>query len=314
MIRPLTLLTVVAAAGAGLHVYNTKHAVSLLDRELRTIARDIGEAEARTKALNAEWSWATEQERLRALAHRHLALEPMQPAQFVRLAEAERRLPPPAAHDGPVAHFAPPPAAAGERTRIALLPPDAPPAAAPAAAPPLSAPVLAAVAQAAVAQAAAAEAPPLPLPAPAAPELRPVSRNTVAFTPPPFVRHVEPRPAEARAPDPRPVAVEPARAAPQPRPPARAVVAAAAPPAAAVPAPRPVVVAAAPPAAIPPSPRPQQAATQVAVAAVAPRAAEAATSLGSFGSALGGGGTALGSARAALPPPVAFGSVGAALR
>ena len=58
MIRPLTLLSIVAAAGAGLHVYNTKHAVSLLDRELRTIARDIQEAETRTQALQAEWSWA----------------------------------------------------------------------------------------------------------------------------------------------------------------------------------------------------------------------------------------------------------------
>ena len=131
MIRPFTLLTIVAAAGAGLHVYNTKHAVSLLDRELRTIARDIGEAEARTQALQAEWVWATEQERLRALVQRHLALEPMQPSQFVRLAEAERRIPAPAAEDDSPPLFAPGEAAAatadsGARTRIALLPPEAP--------------------------------------------------------------------------------------------------------------------------------------------------------------------------------------------
>jgi hypothetical protein len=51
----------------------------------------------------------------------------------------------------------------------------------------------------------------------------------------------------------------------------------------------------------------------VAVASAAPRAPEAATSLGSFGSALGGS-SALGTARAALPPPVAFNAAGAALR
>ena len=77
MIRPLTLLSIVAAAGAGLHVYNTKHAVFMLDRELRTIAQGIQDAETRTQALQAEWAWATEQERLRGLAQRHLALEPM---------------------------------------------------------------------------------------------------------------------------------------------------------------------------------------------------------------------------------------------
>ena len=171
MIRPLTLLSIIAAAGAGLHVYNTKHAVSLLDRELRTVAGEIQEAEARTTALRADWSWATEQERLRALAQRHLALEPMQPSQFVRFTEAERRLPPPAAPDGPAAPFAPHETTAAEngRTRIALLPPEGSPASrsasmtaasAPApAAPPLSAPALAAVAQAALVAAAEAAAP-----------------------------------------------------------------------------------------------------------------------------------------------------------
>ncbi|WP_456305235.1 cell division protein FtsL, partial [Craurococcus roseus] len=185
MIRPLTLLSVIAAAGAGLHVYNTKHAVFMLDRELRTIAVGIQEAETRTQALQAEWAWATEQERLRALAQRHLALEPMQPAQFVRFAEAERRLPPPEAHGGPVALFAPnEPSAAGNRTRIALLLPEpaAPGRASPAAPPPAApVPTLTAVAQAALA---AAASKPLPLPAPAAPEAPPVVARTAVALPP----------------------------------------------------------------------------------------------------------------------------------
>jgi hypothetical protein len=323
MIRPLTLLSIIAAAGAGLHVYNTKHAVSLLDRELRTIAHDIQEAEARTTALRADWSWATEQERLRALAQRHLALEPMQPSQFVRFTEAERRLPPPAAPDGPAAPFAPPETTAAEnaRTRIALLPAEESPgsrtasltATSPPApvAPPLSAPALAAVAQAALF---ATAEPPLPRPAPATPEIRPASRTTVlvpAPPPPPVARPAEPRMADARTPEPRPAAIEVARAAPAPQP--RPV---------AMPRPTaPVRLVAEPPSALAAAPaamRPPVVA-RVAVASVAPAARVpqvAATSLGSFGSALGGsdGGSVLGSARAALPPPVAFGSAGTALR
>ncbi len=278
MIRPLTLLSIVAAAGAGLHVYNTKHAVSLLDRELRSIARDIQEAETRTQALQAEWAWATEQERLRALAQRHLAaLEPMQPAQFLRFAEAERRLPPPVAHDGPATRSEPfgEPAwpATAERaagSRIALLLPEATPNPAPKTAlaavptvvasppppPPAPADTLAAVARAALAAAAVEAA--LPPPAPAAPELRPASRNPIVFA----ARPAEPRPAEARPPEPRPAATETARAAP-PRltapPPPPAV------PRAMAAAPRPA------PEAAPAPPRPVAAPTQVAVASVALR-------------------------------------------
>lgn len=320
MIRPLTLLCLVAAAGAGLHVYNTKHAVSLLDRELRGIGAAIEEAEARTRALHAEWAWATEQDRLRALAQRHLALEPMQPTQFVRFAEAERRLPAPVAYEGPVALFAPRESApANGRTSVALLAPGAAAPAPPAAAvpPALSAPTLAAVAQAALA---AAEAP-LPLPAPAAPEARPVTaRASVALAvPPPAARPAsEHRTAEARAPEPasRPAGAEATRTPPPPRP---------------VPAPRPAPEVAAPPpiaapaarapASVPRAPV-QQVATvpiprsppvaapvqQVAAASPPPppRIAEpAAASLGSFGSALGG-------SRSSLPPPVAFGSAHAA--
>ena len=39
MIRPLTLVTLCAAAGAGLYLYQVKHSVSELDRQLRDINR-----------------------------------------------------------------------------------------------------------------------------------------------------------------------------------------------------------------------------------------------------------------------------------
>ncbi|MDB5371776.1 MAG: hypothetical protein JWP04_418, partial [Belnapia sp.] len=122
--RPFTLLCLVAFLGAGLHVYQTKHEAAVLDRELRGIARKVEEAEARTQTLQAEWAWLNEPERLRGVAQRHLpALEPMQPAQFVRATEAERRLPAVMAYAGPTALFAARDAATPEgENRVALLP------------------------------------------------------------------------------------------------------------------------------------------------------------------------------------------------
>jgi hypothetical protein len=93
MIRPLTLLAVCAAAGSGLHLYQVKHSVSLLDRELREIHRETERARERTAVLRAEWALLNEPERLRATARQHLALEPMSPAQFTRWEELPRRLP-----------------------------------------------------------------------------------------------------------------------------------------------------------------------------------------------------------------------------
>jgi hypothetical protein len=220
MIRPLTLLTIVAAAGAGLHVYNTKHAVSLLDRELRAIARDIGEADTRTQALQAEWAWATEQERLRALAQRHLVLEPMQPTQFVRLAEAERRLPPAAAHDGPVALFAPREVSGddgGHDADRAAAPRDG---AEPRRASGRGRRIGAGRRTAALAGDARRRRPGrlgrrcgAAAPGTGRAGAAAVSRNPVAFLPTPVARPAEPRPAEMRAPEPRPAAIEMARAA-----------------------------------------------------------------------------------------------------
>ncbi|MEN0075097.1 MAG: hypothetical protein AAGC69_11970, partial [Paracraurococcus sp.] len=121
--RPLSLCTFLAAALAGLHLYQSKHEVALLDRELRGIGKSIDEAHERSQALHAEWAWLNEPERLRGVAMRHLQLEPMQPSQFLRLNEAERRMPTVVAYDGPPALFAArAPAAEEGPVRLALLP------------------------------------------------------------------------------------------------------------------------------------------------------------------------------------------------
>ncbi|MFM7415433.1 MAG: hypothetical protein ACKO51_06555 [Alphaproteobacteria bacterium] len=108
MIRPVTLVSLIAAAGAGLYLYQVKHSVSMLDRELRDVNRQTEVVRERTQILRAEWALLNEPDRLRQVAQRHLALEPMAPAQFIREAELERRLPSARPFTGPPSLFGPP--------------------------------------------------------------------------------------------------------------------------------------------------------------------------------------------------------------
>lgn len=218
MIRPLTLLTLLAAGGAGLHLYQVKHQVSLLDKELREIRAHTEAARARTGVLRAEWQLLNDPERLRRNAVQFLQLETMQPAQFIRAADLDKRLPQAVAFAGARSLFAAPvdvaeaeeaPGTASQRVADAVPPrPDG------AAAPQGAAGTLAAPAHRSVARAAepAVRVEPVRLAEPAAP--RPAPRP--AF--------VAPRPA-APAPAPSPYRPVPsflasANAAPVSAPPA----------------------------------------------------------------------------------------------
>ncbi|MBI0534256.1 hypothetical protein D9599_01540 [Roseomonas sp. KE2513] len=112
MIRPLTFLSLMAAAGAGLHLYGVKHEVSQLERTLRETVKQTELARERTAVLRAEWALLNEPERLRAAAVRNLPLGVMETAQFVRPADLERRLPPAIAFAGAPSLFANGPAVA----------------------------------------------------------------------------------------------------------------------------------------------------------------------------------------------------------
>ncbi|MCA3323870.1 MAG: hypothetical protein INF75_14960 [Roseomonas sp.] len=134
MIRPLTFVSLIIAAGAGLHLYQVKHSVSMLDRELREVNRQTEVVRERTQILRAEWALLNEPDRLRQVAQRHLALEPMAPAQFIREAELERRLPAARVFAGPPSLFGPPemPVSVPEvlmvPSSVATIPPATPPA------------------------------------------------------------------------------------------------------------------------------------------------------------------------------------------
>ena len=108
MIRPLTLLTLLAASGAGLHLYKVKHEVALLDRELAQIQGQTEAAKARTGILKAEWQLLNEPERLRRNVEQYLPLDTMQPSQFIRAADIDKRLPQAVAFAGPRNLFAVP--------------------------------------------------------------------------------------------------------------------------------------------------------------------------------------------------------------
>lgn len=119
MIHPLTAITFAAFFGAGFYVFQTKEEVAQLDRDLRDIRRQTEAEMSRTQILNAEWARLNDQERLRRMATSHLRhMQPMEPAQFQRLEDAQRRMPQAIAFTPIATGFAP-------RTELASAPGEA---------------------------------------------------------------------------------------------------------------------------------------------------------------------------------------------
>ncbi len=216
MIHPLTLITFAAFLGSGLYVFQTKETMRKLDQELREIRRETEAERSRTQTLSAEWARLNDQDRLRQMAAAHLRhMQPMEPTQFQRIEDAQRRMPQAVA-------FAPVPSGFQRRSdapsapgdvlifTAASLRPAPEPVVVAAAPPPPPAPIAAPVAAPPPAPVAAA----IPTPAPA---------------PAPVIAVAAPRPAEPPRPAPRPrpeVAAlppiaAPSQPAPRPQPPAQ---------------------------------------------------------------------------------------------
>lgn len=196
ILHPLSVVTMLAAGLAGAHLYQTKHQVAQLDKELREVARQIEETEKRTQVLRASWAQLNEPGRLRQVVQSTMPLEPMQPSQFVRLAELERRLPPaqPLDRSEPSLFGAPAPATLPAEA-IALLPPA-----------PARLVAVAAAAIPAPGSAAAAVLPVPPVPAAVVAPIEPAAEDLPLPTP----LQLLPVVAEARPAVVRPVAVRPA--------------------------------------------------------------------------------------------------------
>ena len=185
MIRPITCICFLLACGSGLYLYQAKHRVQLLDRQIEETVQAADKTREQSRVLHAEWTLLNDPQRLQALADQFLTLKTVQPSQFVSMADLDSRLP-----------AVPPPATAPPAPPA---PPSVPVAEAPTPSPPQSETTPAPAAPVAI-----AAAPTQPSPA------KTVVAAASAPTPAPA-----PRPAEHKpAPPPHPVVAE---ARPEPR-------------------------------------------------------------------------------------------------
>lgn len=248
MIRPFTCVSVLLACGSGLYLYQTKHHAQVVDRQIEHTVQGITATRMQTRELAAAWTLLGNPDRLQVLANQYLDIKPVQPSQFVALADldnrlpAPRALPPPSATQddagsgaAPVATATPadgadPSAPAGPVASLHALTAASVPAGAPAAAPTASqAPSAVGSAQAGKAPGAGAGTSPAPVAAtgvakaPAAVASRPTDRQPgEASRPPREVAQTRPTPLHSASPPviaelERPATPAPQRLAPAPQ-------------------------------------------------------------------------------------------------
>ena len=111
MIRPITCVCVLLACGSGLYLYQAKHRVQMIDREIEKTVRTTDELREQTRVLHAEWTLQNDPQRLQALADQFLNLKTVAPGQFTNLAELDGRLPPVRAPEAPPSEAQPVPVA-----------------------------------------------------------------------------------------------------------------------------------------------------------------------------------------------------------
>jgi hypothetical protein len=93
MIRPVTCVCFLLACGSGLYVYQSKHRVQLLDREIEKTVHATDALREQTRVAHADWTLLNDPQRLQALADQFLNLKNVAPGQFTSLAELDNRLP-----------------------------------------------------------------------------------------------------------------------------------------------------------------------------------------------------------------------------
>ncbi|MFT8719128.1 hypothetical protein [Acetobacter sp.] len=96
MFRPFTIFCAIMAGGSGMFLYTKKHQTTELDQHISKIVADTQHIRQQTAVLQTEWALLNQPERLNHLAARFDPnLKPMNPNQFVRLADLKQHLPSP---------------------------------------------------------------------------------------------------------------------------------------------------------------------------------------------------------------------------
>jgi hypothetical protein len=124
MIRPVTCVCFLLACGSGLYVYQSKHRVQLIDRDIERTVHATDALREQTRVAHAEWTLLNDPQRLQILADQFLNLKNVAPGQFTSMAELDNRLPAvtvpePAPQDPLAVPVAEPPP-------VAVVPPPAP--------------------------------------------------------------------------------------------------------------------------------------------------------------------------------------------
>lgn len=93
MIRPITCVCFLLACGSGLYLYQSKHRVQVLDREIEKTVHATDALREQTRMLHAEWTLMNDPQRLQALSEQFLSLKTVTPGQFTSMADLDNRLP-----------------------------------------------------------------------------------------------------------------------------------------------------------------------------------------------------------------------------
>ncbi len=95
MIRPITVICLFLALGAGLYLYRAKHEVEMMDKHIEQIAKETNDLRAESRRLLDDWIRLGEPEQLHKYSDQYLGLKSIAPTQFVRLTDLQTRLPVP---------------------------------------------------------------------------------------------------------------------------------------------------------------------------------------------------------------------------
>ena len=70
-----------------MYLYQSKHRVQLLDRQIEDTVQATEKLREQTRVLHAEWTLLNDPQRLQALADQFLTLKTVTPGQFTSMAE-----------------------------------------------------------------------------------------------------------------------------------------------------------------------------------------------------------------------------------